>query len=185
MAVTVTPRPWMQAVTGGCPGTAVARGIRDEGTVHLAPGAEQHVTATLESAAAGVKYGALEAVGVPTDAATRTGVVLGYRLVGPLPDLPPAPNAAITQPEGRQGNRRAAGQEDGQHDRPRHRQCRGQDARGTRNLTVQAVKILSGKDGQHPARQQAHQGFGDGEGDAQPAQQAGAAIHQEVQGEVK
>ena len=88
LAVTVTPRPWTQSSSGKVspnrratlPGVSVS-----QSTFTLAPGAEQQVSATLNSApSAGFLYGALEVVGVPTDAATRKGVVLGYRLVGAL-----------------------------------------------------------------------------------------------------
>ena len=55
------------------------------------------MTATLTSApSAGYLYGAMEVVGVPTDAATRKGVVLGYRLVGSLRVLPAAPKTPLT-----------------------------------------------------------------------------------------
>ena len=100
LAVTVTARPWKQAVTGGVSldRRKTLAGITiDKTSFTLAPGAEQIVTATLTSAPpAGYQYGGLEIVGVPTDAATRTGVVLGYRLVGSLRILPSAPKAALS-----------------------------------------------------------------------------------------
>jgi len=86
LAVTVTPRPWVQAVTGKVspnrrstlPGVSVS-----QTKFTLQPGAETQVTATLTSApSAGYLYGAMEVVGVPTDAATRRGVVLGTWTAG-------------------------------------------------------------------------------------------------------
>ena len=69
----------------------------DKTSFTLAPGAEQVVTATLNSApSAGYLYGAIEAVGVPTDLSKRKGVVLGYRLVGALRILPAAPKTGLT-----------------------------------------------------------------------------------------
>ena len=59
-------------------------------TFTLAPNAEQKVDISLTAAPAGGSlYGALEVIGLPPDADKRTGVVLGYRLVGSL-RLPPA-----------------------------------------------------------------------------------------------
>src|SRR3954454_842740 len=94
LAVTVTPRPWTQSASGKVspnrratlPGVSVS-----QSTFTLAPGAEQQVNATLSSVpSAGYLYGAVEVVGVPTDAAKRKGVVLGYRLVGALRIRPTA-----------------------------------------------------------------------------------------------
>ena len=98
--VTVTPRPWVQAVTGKVspnrrstlPGVTVS-----QSKFTLKPGAETKVTATLSTApSAGYLYGAMEVIGLPTDAATRKGVVLGYRLVGSLRVLPAAAKYSIT-----------------------------------------------------------------------------------------
>ena len=114
LAVTVAARPWVQSASGKVspnrratlPGVSV-----DKTSFTLAPGAEQAVTATLNSApSAGYLYGAIEAVGVPTDLSKRKGVVLGYRLVGALRILPAAPKTGLTagNGEGRQGHRRRA-----------------------------------------------------------------------------
>src|SRR3954462_6316553 len=82
MAVTVTPRPWVQSVTGKVspnrrgtlPGVSVS-----QTKFTLQPGAETVVQANLTSApSAGYLYGAMEVVGVPPDAAKRKGIVLGY-----------------------------------------------------------------------------------------------------------
>ena len=77
---------------GTLPGVSV-----DKASFTLAPGAEQAVTATLNSApSAGYLYGAIEAVGVPTDLSKRKGVVLGYRLVGALRITPATPKTGLT-----------------------------------------------------------------------------------------
>ena len=63
----------------------------------LAPAPRSRSSQTSTSApSAGYLYGAMEVVGVPTDAAKRKGVVLGYRLVGSIRISPAAPKYAIT-----------------------------------------------------------------------------------------
>jgi hypothetical protein len=157
MAVTVTPRPWVQAATGKVspnrrgtlPGVSV-----DKASFTLAPGAEQVVTATLGSApAAGYLYGSLEVIGVPTDAATRKGVVLGYRLVGAVRILPATPKYSITA-----GNVKASGatavipiKNAGNTLDPVAGSVKVKGASGTKNLTVASVKILPGKTVNLPA----------------------------------
>jgi hypothetical protein len=90
--VTVTPRQWTQAADGKV--TANRKGTLGSiklstTTFTLAPNAEQRVDVTLTGAPAGGSlYGALEVIGLPVDADKRTGVVLGYRLIGSL-RLPP------------------------------------------------------------------------------------------------
>ena len=104
----VTPRQWVQSVTGKVSPNrrSTLSGVTvSQSKFTLAPGAETKVTATLTSApAAGYLYGAMEVVGVPTDAATRKGVVLGYRLVGSLRVLPAERKYSITA-----GNVKASG----------------------------------------------------------------------------
>ncbi|MDA0163077.1 hypothetical protein OM076_22580 [Solirubrobacter ginsenosidimutans] len=157
MAVTVTPRPWVQAATGKVapnrratlPGVSV-----DKSTFTLAPGAEEVVTATLGSApAAGYLYGSLEVIGVPTDAATRKGVVLGYRLVGAVRILPAAPKYLITA-----GNVKASGatavipiKNAGNTLDPVAGSVKVKGSSGTKNLTVASVKVLPGKTVNLPA----------------------------------
>jgi hypothetical protein len=88
LTVTVTPRPWTESSSGQF--SASRKGTL--GTVKLstsaftlAPGAEQQVNVSLGSSPAGGSlYGALEVIGLPADAGKRTGVVLGYRLIGSL-----------------------------------------------------------------------------------------------------
>jgi len=155
--VTVTPRPWVQAVTGKVspnrrstlPGVTVS-----QSKFTLQPGAETKVTATLSSApSAGYLYGAMEVIGLPTDAATRKGVVLGYRLVGSLRVLPAAKKYSVTA-----GNVKASGgtavipvKNAGNTVDPVSGSVKVKGAQGTKNLTVAAVKILPGKTVNLPA----------------------------------
>ena len=93
LSVTVTPRPWTESASGKF--SAARKGTLGSiklstSTFTLAPNAEQQVGVTLTGAPAGGSlYGALEVIGLPPDASKRTGVVLGYRLIGSL-RLPPA-----------------------------------------------------------------------------------------------
>jgi hypothetical protein len=94
LKVTVVARPWRQATSGKVtadrrhklPGVVVA-----QPSFSLAPGQSQVVNVSLTAApSAGALYGALEVIGLPADAASRKGVVLGYRLIGTLRLLPAA-----------------------------------------------------------------------------------------------
>jgi hypothetical protein len=155
--VTVTPRPWVQAVTGKVspnrratlPGVSVS-----QAKFTLQPGAETVVTANLASApSAGYLYGAMEVVGVPADAAKRKGVVLGYRLVGSIRINPAAPKYSITA-----GKVKASGstavipvKNAGNTIDPVSGSVKVKGAQGTKNLTVAAVKVLPGKTVNLPA----------------------------------
>ena len=155
--VTVTPRPWVQAVTGKVspnrrstlPGVTVS-----QSKFTLKPGAETKVTATLSSApSAGYLYGAMEVIGLPTDAATRKGVVLGYRLVGSLRVPPAAAKYSITA-----GTVKASGatavipvKNAGNTVDPVTGSVKVKGSAGTKNITVAAVKILPGKTVNLPA----------------------------------
>ncbi len=163
LAVTVTPRPWTQSGSGKVspnrratlPGVSVS-----QSTFTLAPGAEQQVSATLNSApSAGYLYGALEVVGVPTDAATRKGVVLGYRLVGSLRILPTAPKYGLTasNAEGRQRHRRDPGQEHRQHARRGQRDGQRQGRARDEEPRDRGRADPARQDGQRAGRQQARQ----------------------------
>jgi hypothetical protein len=92
LSVTVTPRPWTQSAAGDFSARKGTLGSVKLSTSSftLAPNTEQRVDVSLTAVPAGGSlYGALEVIGLPTDADKRTGVVLGYRLVGSL-RLPPA-----------------------------------------------------------------------------------------------
>ncbi len=155
--VTVTPRPWVQAVTGKV--SPNRRGTLPGVTVSqtkftLQPGAETDVVANLTSApSAGYLYGAMEVVGVPTDAAKRKGVVLGYRLVGSIRINPAAPKYLITA-----GNVKASKgtavipiKNGGNTVDGVSGSVKVKGAAGTKNLTVANVRILPGKSVNLPA----------------------------------
>jgi hypothetical protein len=88
LAVEVKARPWATSGTGDVAPNrrTTLAGVRvTDGTFTLRPGELRKFDVALVSAPAGGSlYGALEVVGLPTDVATRKGVVTGYRLVGPL-----------------------------------------------------------------------------------------------------
>jgi P pilus assembly chaperone PapD len=90
--VTVATRPWHQARDGA---VAAKRGSTLRGfdisdtSFTLAPGAKQVVTVTTTTAKE--RYGALEVIGLPRDADTRKGLVVGYRLIASLRLDPAAP----------------------------------------------------------------------------------------------
>jgi hypothetical protein len=92
--VTVAARPWLQAADGkvtadrrhALPGVGVA-----QPAFTLAPGQSRQVGVTVSAIpAGGALYGALEVIGLPADAKTRKGVVLGYRLIGTVRMVPAA-----------------------------------------------------------------------------------------------
>jgi hypothetical protein len=85
LAVTVKARRWTQSSSGAVSPNrrSTLGGVSvSDGEFTLQPGAEKDLTVTLGAVpSAGYLYGALEVVGVPTDAAKAKGVVAGYRLV--------------------------------------------------------------------------------------------------------
>ena len=101
--------------------------------------------------AGGSLYGALEVIGLPRNAATRKGVVTGYRLIGALRYNPATPTYALTGAAAKvsKGCDRAAG--------PQHRQHRGAGHR------------------HRPRARPARHAPGLGQGDADPARQARVA----------
>ena len=151
LAVTVTPRPWVQSATGKVATNrrATLAGVSvDQASFTLAPGAETQVNATLASApSAGYLYGALEVVGIPTDASKRKGVVLGYRLVGALRITPAAAKTGLTagKPKAVQGTAVLPVKSSGNTLDPVSGSIRVKSARGTKNSALAAVKILPGK----------------------------------------
>jgi hypothetical protein len=150
MSVTLTPRQWLQAADGKVsPNRKLALGgvSVTEGAFTLAPGQEKQVTVNLNTSAANGLYGALEAVGLPTDVAKRKGLVLGYRVVGAIRLTPAAPNPAVTAGKIKPGKGTAVlpVKNTGNTVDAVTGNVSVKDARGTRNLTVQAVKILPGK----------------------------------------
>jgi hypothetical protein len=135
ITVTVTPRPWLQATTGKVspnraktlPGVSVS-----EGSFTLAVGAEKQVVANLNALpAGGALYGAME---------------VGYRVVGAIRLLPPAPRAAISAGKIKvtKGAAVLPIKNTGNTVDAVTGNVSVKTATGTKNLTVQAVKILPG-----------------------------------------
>jgi hypothetical protein len=89
--VTIAARPWIEGSSGKVAPDRrhTLAGISvGAPSFTLAAGATKEVPVSFSGAAGGALYGALEVIGLPTDAATRKGVVLGYRLIGTLRLLP-------------------------------------------------------------------------------------------------
>jgi hypothetical protein len=89
LAITVTPRPWLQAPGGAItpnPKKSLANQVIVSGhSFTLAPGDHRSLTLILAGMPIGGSlYGAIEVIGQPPAPAKTTGVVLGYRLVGSL-----------------------------------------------------------------------------------------------------
>jgi hypothetical protein len=92
LAISVAARPWIQSSSGAvAPNRAKTLGTVgvSDSSFMLAAGASKSVTVTLKSAAA--TYGSVEVIGLPTDAATRKGLVTGYRILGALRYDPAVP----------------------------------------------------------------------------------------------
>jgi hypothetical protein len=150
LAVTVTPRPWIQSSSGKVSANRRAKlpGVSvDAPTFTLAPGAQRNVVASLTAApSAGSLYGALEVVGLPANAATRKGVVLGYRIIGTIRVTPTSPRIGLRvgQPKGSKGKVTIAIRNTGNTADP----VKGSltlRAGGTRIKEVEGLRILPGK----------------------------------------
>jgi hypothetical protein len=152
LTVTVTPRPWLQSVSGKVsanrrgqlPGVSVS-----EPTFTLAPGAEKAVAVNLNAVpAAGMLYGALEVIGLPADVATRQGVVLGYRLIGTIRVLPSQPRISLAPARKARVTKGTAVlpvRNTGNTIDPVTGSARVRSSRGTRSLSLNTVRILPGK----------------------------------------
>jgi hypothetical protein len=150
MNVTVTARPWLQSTDGKVAPNrkATLAGVSvGNPKFTLAPGQETQVPLTLSGAPAGYLYGAVEVVGLPTDVATRQGLVLGYRVVGAIRVLGGSPKVSLTagNPKASKGVAYLPVKNAGNSIDAVTGNVSVKDARGTRNLTVQPVKILPGK----------------------------------------
>jgi hypothetical protein len=153
LTVTVTPRPWVQSANGrvsanrrgNLPGVSVS-----EPTFTLAPGAEKQVGVTLDAAPAGGSlYGAVEVVGIPADIASRQGVVLGYRLIGTIRVLPDQPRVSLVPASRAKITKRTRTavlevRNAGNVLDPVTGSARVRSSRGTRNLSVDSVRVLPG-----------------------------------------
>jgi hypothetical protein len=150
LTVTVAPRQWTQAANGkvspnrrgGFAGVSVSAP-----SFTLAPGEERDLTVNVASIpGAGSLYGALEVVGLPTDVATRKGVVLGYRVVSAIRLNPAAPKAGVSAGKIKPGKGTATlpVKNTGNTLDAVAIRAEVKDSRGTRNLSA-TIKILPGK----------------------------------------
>ena len=124
----------------------------DAQTFELAPGARKELKVTLNSVpSSGYVYGALEVVGLPADLDTRKGVVTGYRLVNSLRYGPATAKAAIKVGAAKvvgKGKARAltlAVRNTGNTLDPVSGSVKLKSALGTKNVSVQPIRILPGK----------------------------------------
>jgi hypothetical protein len=151
LAVTVTPRPWVQTSSGkvSVNRRGKLRGVSvDTPSFTLGAGEQRLVTATLTAApSAGSLYGALEVVGLPSDAATRKGVVLGYRLLGTIRIVPTTPRVRLRAgtPKASKGTAVVSVRNAGNTVDPVTGSVTLRGAGGARTRTVQAIRILPGK----------------------------------------
>jgi hypothetical protein len=89
LKITVTPRPWVESSNGHVSPNAKASLTKlvsvSKPSFTLAAGASQSVALTLrQKPPGGSLYAAVEAIGVPVDAAKHKGVSVGYRLISAL-----------------------------------------------------------------------------------------------------
>jgi hypothetical protein len=151
LAVTVTPRPWAQSTSGKVSANRNARlsGVSvDASSFTLAAGEQRNVTATLTSAPSGGSlYGTLEVVGVPSDATTRKGIVLGYRLLGTIRINPTSPRVRLKAgtPKASRGTAVVSVRNTGNTADPVAGSIRLRGAGSGRARSVQPVRILPGK----------------------------------------
>lgn len=150
LTVTVTPRQWTQDAAGKvAPNrrSTLAGVTIGEPTFTLAAGAEKNVPVNVASAPANGLYGAVEVVGLPTDAATRKGLVLGYRVVSAFRLAPATRKTGVSAGKIKPGKGTALlpVKSTGNTLDPVSGTVSVKDSRGTRNLTISPVKILPGK----------------------------------------
>jgi hypothetical protein len=152
LEIEVAARPWKQSASGRVSPnrrTTLSQVAVSEDEFTLAPNTSRQVTVTLRGG--GSLYGALEVVGLPSDAGERKGVVTGYRLVGPLRYNPAAPEYSL-----RVGSAKIVGhgkarmltlrvRNSGNTIEPVRGSIRLRGALGTRQRTIRATKILPGK----------------------------------------
>jgi hypothetical protein len=150
LTVTVAPRQWTQAANGKVSPNrrgSLAGVSVSAPSFTLAPGEERDLTVNVASVpAAGSLYGALEVVGLPTDVATRKGVVLGYRVVSAIRLNPAAPKPAVSAGTIKPGKGTATlpVKNTGNTLDAVAIRAEVKDSRGTRNLSA-TIKILPGK----------------------------------------
>ena len=151
LTVSVKARPWTQSSSGlaspnrrrSLSGVTVS-----DDSFTLAAGAKRDVTVTLGGAPAGGSlYGALEVVGLPRTAATRKGVVTGYRLIGALRYNPATPTYALTGAAAKvsKGTIVLPVRSTGNTAEPVTGTVRVRGPLGTRQGSIKATRILPGK----------------------------------------
>jgi hypothetical protein len=153
--ITAKARPWVQSSSGA---VSVDRrktlsGIAlSDGAFSLAAGATKTITVTLRGTpAGGYTYGAVEVVGLPADASTRTGVVAGYRLISSVrldPAVPVVSLKAGTAKVTGKGSARAVVlpvRNAGNTVQPVSGDVALKGPLGTRSRTLGAVRVLPGK----------------------------------------
>jgi hypothetical protein len=151
LEVTVKARPWTQSSSGlaspnrrrSLSGVTVS-----DDSFTLAAGAKRDVTVTLGGAPArGSLYGALEVVGLPRNAATRKGVVTGYRIIGTLRYNPATPTYALTAAAAKisKGSIVLPVRSTGNTAAPVTGTVRVRGPLGTRQGAIKATRILPGK----------------------------------------
>jgi hypothetical protein len=153
LTVTVTPRPWAQSAAGKFSPdrrrTLAALLRVGKPSFTLAPGAAAVVDLSLLGApAGGALYGAVEVIGLPADAATRQGVVVGYRLIGSVRLLPAQPKHSLKAGAVKLAARRAVVlplTNTGNTLDPVSGTVKIKGVRGTLNSTVPELRILPGK----------------------------------------
>lgn len=151
LTVSVKARPWTQSSSGlASPNRrrSLAGVTVSEGSFTLAAGAKRDVTVTLGGAPAGGSlYGALEFVGLPRTAATRKGVVAGYRLIGALRYNPATPTYALTSAAAKvsKGTIVLPVRSTGNTAEPVTGTVRVRGPLGTRQGSIKETRILPGK----------------------------------------
>jgi hypothetical protein len=151
LALTVAARPWTQDASGKVVANrrGTLAGVRvSQSSFTLVPGAEQKIDVTLSGAPSGGSlYGALEVIGIPADAAKRTGVIVGYRMIGTLRLLPAKKKFSLAAGEIKRVGREVVlpVTNAGNTLDPVSGQVQIKGARGTLNDNVGNVSILPGK----------------------------------------
>ena len=152
LAVTVKARPWTQSSSG----LVSPNRRRELSSVGLSDteftlgrGEAKSLTVTLRDAAS--VYGALEIIGLPADAASRKGVVAGYRIVSSLRYNPAARTYSLKAGAAKMtgsGSKRALAltiRNAGNTVEPVKGRVRLSGPLGTRNGSIKSTRILPGK----------------------------------------
>jgi hypothetical protein len=153
LKITVTPRPWKQALSGAVAPDKKKTLLSQVGvsarSFTLAAGTKKSITLTLKHGpSGGALYGSVDVVGLPTAAAKKktSGVIPGYRLIGSLRLTPSSKKLSV-----RVGSAAVKGKSivvavrnTGNTIDPVSGRVRISGARGSRTVTVAATKVLPG-----------------------------------------